>query len=87
MPAGSWQQSSGTAGQALDHRADQSAMPAPLVGYGPPLGILLLELEHVASPVIYVLGVWVLKTPERCGEKALHHHPCANAASTPLATR
>jgi hypothetical protein len=28
------------------------AMPAPLVGYGPPLGILLLELEHVASPVI-----------------------------------
>ena len=38
------------------------AMPAPLVGYGSPLGILLL-------------GVLVLKTPERRGEKALHRHP------------
>jgi hypothetical protein len=26
------------------------AMPAPLVGYGSPLGILLLELKHMARP-------------------------------------
>ena len=87
MPAGSWQQSSGTVGQGFDRLADHSGYAAPLVGYGQPLGVLLLELEHMARPGTQLLGLWVNKAPQRSREKALHHQPCVNAESTSLISR